>query len=198
MYTNQGYGIDPFLLQSDSSNAIAIPLTISTNARREIAFGAPGIEPTWTNYDQVQSGAAFPDAAKQRIYAVDGYVMITVNDWALATFFRLGMRLLHGVMTNFDGQLSIEAGYSMWEGTTPETINQWANAGFLREWYKAEAWQGAVGGLVSRTAYVYPIRWRSRKGISIGDDRALFLYFETDINSRDLAVFPRLRTLMGA
>jgi len=194
VYTQQGYAVDPFFLASSSANSLAIPLTISQNARREIAFGAPGIEPTWADVAQVQSGAAFPEGANQRIYAVDGCIMVTVNDWALATFFRLGMRLMHGVMGNFDGQLSVEAGYSMWEQTTPEDLNQWANAGYLREWYKAETWQGAAGGLVSRTAYVYPVRWRSQKGVRLGNDRALFLYLETDINSRELSVFSRLRT----
>lgn len=198
VYTRQGYSIDPWDLQSDSTNSVAIPLTISQNARREIAFGAPGIEPSWVDINQVQSGAAFPEGANNRIYAVDGYVLIAAQDWAISTFFRLGMRLMHGVMGNFDGQLSIEAGYSMWEGTTPESIEQWANAGYLKEWYKAETWSGGgTTGLVTRTAFVYPIRWRSRAGVRLGNDRALWLYMETDINSRALIVFPRLRTLVG-
>lgn len=197
VYTNQGYSIDPGYVEYGSVNALAIPLTYSQNARRQIAFGQVGIEPTWADYDQVQSGAAFPEGAGQRIYAVDGYIIVRPNDWALATFFRLGMRLMHGVMSNFDGLLSVEAGYSMWEGTTPETINQWANAGFLREWYKSEEWQGQAGGLVSRNSFVYPVRWRSRRGVRLGNDRAMWLYLESDFNSRALSVWPRLRTLVS-
>jgi len=198
VYTRHGYLIDPYLLQSNSTNALAIPLTVSQNARRVITWGAPGIEPTWADADQVQSGAALPEGAQMRLYGVDGYIIMQPNDWAISTFFRVGVRLLHGVQSNFDGQLSIEAGYSMWEQTTPDDIQQWANAGFLREWYKAEQWSGAgTTGFAIRTQFVYPIRWRSNRGVKVGNDRALYLYMESDQNSREMIVWTRLRTLVG-
>lgn len=198
VYTNEGYSSGGASLQNDPSSAIAIPLTVSQNARQIIAHGTPGNEPIWADLTQYQSSAAVPETGNQVVYAVDGYVICQAQDWALATFFRLGMRLMHGEQDPGSGDLVTTAAFSMWEGISPWDINMVANIGFLREWYKAETWQGAVGGLVTRTAYVYPIRWRSRRGLRLAPDRALYLYMETATNSRGLDVWPRLRTRMGA
>jgi len=197
VYTHQAYPVDNLSLAPSSVGAMAIPLTISQNARRELAFGSPGIEPVWADQNQVQSGAAFPEGGGLRVYAAECTLIVLPQDWALSTFFRLGIRLMHQVMTNFDGEMSIEAGYSMWEATTPESVNQWANAGFLREWYKAEFWTGSAGGLITRTHFVYNLRWRSQRGVRLGNDRALYLYLETDFNSRELSIWPRCRALVS-
>jgi len=198
VYNRSAYAVDPLFLQSGSVNALALPLTISQNARREIVFGAPGVEPNWGDIFQVQSGAAMPTESKQRVYTVEATVMVVPQDLATSTFFRLGVRLLHGVQDNLSGELSAEAGYSMWEDTTATgTIAEWANAGFLREWYEQEVFSTAIAGLVARAGFRYRYRWQSRRGITLGNDRALYLYLETDINSRDLSIFPRVRTLCG-
>jgi len=198
VYNRSAYAVDPLFLQSGSVNALALPLTISQNARREIVFGSPGIEPTWADIFQVQSGAAMPTESKQRIYAMEATLMVVPNDLAASTFFRMGTRLLHGVMDNQSGELSAEGGYSMWEDTAATgTIAEWANAGFLREWYEQEVFSTAFAGLIARAGFRYRYRWQSRRGITLGNDRALYLYMETDINSRALSVFSRVRTLMG-
>lgn len=197
VYTNDGYAIDPMSLQAGSDNAVAIGLTISQNARREMAYGSPGVEPVWADYNQVQSGAAFPEGAGMRIYGVDVTLLVLPQDWLLSTFFRLGMRLMHQEQDNADGQMVVSNGYSMFEGVTPDTINQWANAGFMKEDYKAESWQGSVGGLVTRVHFVYKMRWRSRRGLRIANDRAVYLYLESDFNSRGLTIWKRCRTLVS-
>lgn len=198
VYNRGAYPVDPVFLQSGSVNALALPLTVSQNARREILFGSPSTEPVWTDYYQTQSGAALPADSKLRVYAMEATLMVVPNDLAASTFFRLGTRLLHGVMDNQSGELSAEGGYSMWEDTAATgTIAEWANAGFLREWYEQEIFSTAFGGLIARAGFRYRYFWRSTKGITLGNDRALYLYMETDINSRALSVFPRCRALVG-
>lgn len=198
VYTTEGYSSGSVSLQNDPTGAVAVPLTISQNARYIISHGTPGTEPIWTDLTQYQSSAAVPETGHQVIYAVDGYVIVTVQDWALATFFRLGMRLLHEEQDPSSGDLVTTGTYSMWEGITPEDVNMIANRGYLKEWYKAERWEGGLSGLVTRTSFVYPIRWRSRRGIRLMPNRALFLYMETSQNSRGLDVWTRLRTRMAA
>lgn len=198
VYTRAGYPVDPIFLQSGSANTFALPLTISQNARREIVFGTPGVEPMWVDYYQVQSGAAMPEGSKLKVYAVEATLMVVPNDLAASTFFRLGTRLMHGVMDNASGELSIEGGYSMWEDTAATgTIAEWANAGFLREWYEQEIFSTSFAGLIARAGFRYRYTWRSQRGITLGNDRAMYLYMETDINSRALSVFPRCRALVG-
>lgn len=198
VYTNEGYSSGGASLQNDPTSAIAVPLTVSQNARQIIAHGSPGVEPVWVDLTQYQSSAAVPETGNQVVYQVDGCVIITIQDWALGSFFRLGMRLLHQEQDPGSGDMLSHPGYSMWEGITPWDINMVANEGYLREWYKAEVWTGSAGGLIARTAFVYPIRWRSRRGLRLAPNRALYLYMETAVNSRGLNVWPRLRTRMAA
>jgi len=198
VYTNEGYSSGFVGMAADPSNAVAVPLTVSQNARQIIAHGSPGVEPVWADLTQYQSSAAVPETGNQVVYAVDGVIMVTPADWAISTFFRLGMRLLHYEQDPGSGDMLAHAGYSMFEGITPWDINMVANEGYLREWYKFEQWNGSAGGLVARTGFVYPVRWRSRRGLSLAPNRALYLYMESAVNSRSLNILTRLRVRMSA
>lgn len=198
VYTNHGYHVDPLLLQPGAGVAIAIPMTYSQNTRRNIVFGPRGTEPVWTDDLQVQHGHALPDASRQRIYAWEGNIMIFPNDLTTGAFYRIGMRLLHGEQDSESSNLLTQPNYSMWEEPGVENLAEWANAGFLREWWDFQYVSTGSFGLISRQSANYRLRWKSNKGLSMANDRALFLYLETDFGSRELSVWTRCRTLMAS
>jgi len=198
VYTNQAYHVDPLLLQPGAATGIAVPMTISQNARRQVVYGPRGVEPVWTDDLQVQHGHALPEGSRQRIYAFEMNLMVFPNDLATNSFYRLGMRLLHGEQDSESGSLLTQPNYSMWEEPGVENIAEWANAGFLREWYDFQYVATSTFGLISRQSANYRLRWTSRKGLTIANDRALYLYLETDFGSRELSLWFRGRVLMSA
>jgi len=199
VYLQQSYGVDSVFLAPGSVGAVALPLTISQNARRHITFGTISTEPVWADQFQVQSGASMPEGSKQRVYAVEADLMVIPNDLTAGSFFRFGWRLLHGEMYNLTGELNIDAGYSMFEDTSANsTVAMYANAGFLKENRDAQYFSTAVAGLVNRAAFNYSIRWSNPRGITLGNDRAMFLWLETSAVSRELSVFAFCRTLCEA
>jgi len=198
VYQQQAYGVDTIFLGPGSVNAIALPLTVSQNARRHITSGSISTEPNWASQFVVQSGAAMPEGSKQRVFAVDGWVAIVPQDLAAGTAFTFGMRLLHQDQYPVDGEMITDAGYSMFEDTTPNVIAQYANAGFLREWWRHEVFSTAIAGLVNKASFNMRVQWRSRRGLTLGNDRALYLYMESHPGSRELTIWTRMRCLMGA
>lgn len=198
VYNEETYAA-PFALGAGQANAQAWPLVYSQNARRVVVWGEQGVEPDWLDYAQYQSGSASPELSRQRVYAVQGIVHITPQTWALGSAFVLGMRLLHYDMVPSSGRMAAAPDYTMFNpgGAPPVTAAQFANEGYLKEW-RMQEYVPAVAGIITRGRWTLPIFWQSRKGISLGNGRGLFMYFETADGSVQVNPVMYLRTLMKA
>lgn len=198
IYNAQSYSTEVYSLAAGLGSAIALPLTVSQNARRAILYGSPGVEPTWTDAYQVQAGAALPEGGRQRVYGVDFWCSATPTDLAAGSIFGLGIRLVHFEQDNPTGAALIPVEYSMWEDGAGSVPTQWANSGFLKEMRDFQLFSTAIAGLVNRSAFTYRMRWRSRRGLTLGNERGLYIYMETVPGSRSLLIRPFARTLMAA
>jgi len=196
VYNTETYAVT-YALEATPEFAQALPLTYAQNTVRQITQGLPGVEPNWIGVFEVQSGAATPTLSKQRVYGVQGWMRVSPTTWNVGSEYNLIFRLLHGEQDTENAALIIGTGYSGIINTLDMDAAQCANAGFLKEWRMAELVTNTVG-VVTRGQWMVPINWRSRKGIQLGNDRALFMYMESGAGSVDLRITPYLRTLMKA
>jgi len=196
VYSTESYS-STYTLVGGPTNAQAIPLVYSQNTTRHQMYGNAS-EPTWGNRLQLQSGAAFPDHSKQRIYAIDGWMrMAPGEDWTPGAEFEVCVRYMHGEMDTSDALLSIQTGYSAISDTADLDAAQSANAGFLKEFRYAER-VPTVAGIIARGQYMVRQPWRSMRGIQLGNDRGLFVYIEMSQGSIPMAFTLYHRTLMRA
>lgn len=188
-----------YTLEDGLAAAQAIPLTYSQNSLGVITLNTPGTEPTWNDPSQFQSGAALPAASRQRVYAVEGWLRIAPTTWNAGSEFALGLRLTHWDQDPTSGNaLPPGPAYSMWTNAgLPATVAQASNSGYLKEWRMAEL-VSATAGVVTRGQWAKHIFWQSRRGLPLGNARALYMYMETAAGSVDLRVSYFLRCLMKA
>jgi len=195
VYSTEAYS-PAYTLTAGFATAQAIPLVYSQNTTRYIMWGTAA-EPAWGNRLQLQSGAAFPDHSKQKVYAADCWLEIAPVTFTAGQEFAFGARLLHNDMDVNTAQMVVQTGYSMWSNTADLDAAQAANAGYLKEMRMSEL-VPSVAGLVNRGRWMKRFFWSSQRGITLGNDRGLFLFMESLTGSVVLRVRLYCRTLMAA
>lgn len=196
MYHPQAYSGIVLALSNGVLNPIAIPLTFSQNTRKLGVGGAPGILPA-AGVDTTPRWSAIPEGSRQRVYAVQGTLLFSISDLGVGSFYQLGVRLAHFEQDPDTQQALAPAGYGMMVGTAEMTAGDCANIGFLKEWRRNDLTSN-VTYVVSRAMFRIDIFWRSRRGITLGNDRALYLWLESIAGSNDMTVRSYVRVLMGA
>lgn len=196
VYTGAAYSGLNWTLTAGIAGALAFPLTYSQNARKLAVHGPLNALPGVGN---LESWAAIPEGGAQRIFAVDGGIYVDANTWNVGSSFKVGWRLKVFEQDPLDGTALTAPFYSMYTDNTPNgvTIATSANEGYLREKHWSVA--NVAGTVVTTTSSWYvPIRWRSQRGITLGNNTALFLYLESATGSITLRGHNRMRTLMRA
>jgi len=195
-YNTFAYDGTAFALSNGVLNPVALPLTIAQNTRKVPIGAAPGVIPG-AGTANWQRGSAVPEGSRQRVYAVQGTLLFSISDLAVGSFYQLGVRLVHFEQDADTIQALAPAGYSMMVGTAELMCGDSANIGFLWERRRNDL-TSSVAGVVSRAMFRMDISWRSRRGITLGNERALYLWLETIAGSNDMTVRPYVRVLMGA
>lgn len=196
VYGQFGYDGTAGALSNGVLNPVALPLTVSQTARKMPMGGAPGVIPP-TGISNWPRGSAVPEGSRQRIYAVQGTVLFSISDLAVGSFYQLGCRLVHFEQDADTMQGLAPAGYSMMVDTLGGTAADHANGGFLWERRRNDL-TSSVAGVVSRAMFRVDVFWRSRRGLTLGNDRALFFWMETIAGSNDMTFRSYIRVLMGA
>lgn len=195
IYLENSYGSGDTTLAAGIAASIAFPLTVSQNTRRYVFGGTPNILPAFTAY---RSWASIPEGSKMRVYAVDGEIRLTPSTWNVGDSFTMGWRLMHGPQEASTGDLLVDLAYSMFTrlAAADEHPSMWANAGFLKE--KRFSIANVSGTAVTASGVWHlPIRWRSSRGVTIGNDRCLAVYLESTLGSIQLRASPWLRALVS-
>jgi len=188
-WTYLEYGTGPYALSNGVLNPTALPLTFSQNARKLAVGGdATGTIP---GAGQWHRWSTIPEGSLQRMYAVRGTLLFSISDLAVGSFYQLGVRLVHAEQDPTTLQMLAPGGYSMMVNTNDMTCGDSANIGFLWERRRNDL-TSSVAGVVSRAMFRIDVNWQSRKGLTIGNDRALFMWIESIAGSNDMTVRPYL------
>jgi len=180
---------------SGPGNPGIFPLTVSQNQRMIALAGTPGAVPLGATY---QSWAAIAEGGHQRVYAVEGHIDMDPTTWNVGQSFRVGWRLLYEQINPTTGGFLLPTGYSMWlNSAAGGTVAQFANSGFLKEGYLSDA-NIAGTAVTSRGTWRLPIRWSSKRGVRLSDDRAILLWVESAAGSITLRLLPRMRALVAS
>jgi len=194
-WTYLEYGTGPYALSNGVLNPTAIPLTFSQNARKLAVGGdATGTIPA---AGQWHRWSTIPEASHQRIYQVRGTMLFSISDLGVGSFYQLGCRLVHAEQDPDTLQMLAPGGYSMMVSTVAMTCGDSANIGFLWERRRNDLTSN-VTYVVSRAMFRVDVFWSSRRGLSLGNDRALYMWLETIAGSNDMTVRPYLATLQAA
>jgi len=196
VYHPQGYSGIANALSNGVLNPTAVPLTISQNSRKVIVGGAAGADPG-PGVDSLPRWSAIPEGSKTRVYAVQGTVLFSISDLAVGSFYQLGCRLVHAEQDPDTQQMLAPAGYSMMVGTVEMTLGDSANIGFLWERRRNDL-TSSVAGVVSRAMFRIDIAWYSKRGLTLGNDRAIYLWLETIAGSNDMTFRSYVRVLMAS
>jgi len=198
VYTDGAYGgpTELWTLNAGLAGALAFPLTLSQNSRKldqagPLGAAAPAAERV--------SWAGIPEGGQQRVYAVDGQVLISAGTWNVGSALQLGWRLKVFEQDPFDNTALTAPFYSMFVDNLPAGVSvaTTANEGFLREGFMNLA--NIAGTVVTTTsAWVLRIRWRSKTGIRLANNNALFLYLESAAGSITVRGNNRMRVLMAS
>jgi len=195
VYNELSYMSSTSTLNSGASNGIAFLLASSQSAKRVQLFGSQSVLGVPS---QIQSWASIPQGGTDRVYAVQGWAVITPNTWNIGDSFILSMRLLHGEQDDVGGGWLAPIGYSSWANSVGViTPAQFANGGYLKEKVFV---QGNISGtaVTSSGLWSVPFLWTSKRGVRMGPNRGLFMYMETAVGSIALRMRCRFRTLMSA
>jgi len=191
-WTYLEYGTGPYALSNGVLNPTAIPLTLSQNTRKFVYGGDAVSAPTTTGrWSQI------PEGSRQRVYQVRGTMLFSISDLAVGSFYQLGCRLVHAEQDPNTLQMLAPGGYSMMVSTNDMTCGDSANIGFLWERRRNDL-TSAVAGVVSRAMFRVDVFWQSRRGLTLGNDRALYMWVESIAGGNDMTLRPYLATLMAA
>lgn len=196
VYTDAAYSSNSWTLNAGLAGALAFPVTISQNSRKLIQAGPLQANPLAA---EIMSWAGIPEGGAQRIYAVDGSILVSAATWNVGSALQFGWRLKVFEQDPLDNTALTAPFYSMFVDNLPAGVDvaTSANEGYLKEHYVNIS--NIAGTVVTTTsAWVFPIRWRSQKGITIGNNRALFLYLEAAGGSITVRGINRVRALMRA
>jgi len=194
-WTYLEYGTGPYALSNGVLNPTAIPLTFSQNARKvavggDATGGIPGAG-QWHRWSTI------PEGSRQRIYQVRGTILFSISDLAVGSFYQLGCRLVHAEQDPDTLQMLAAGGYSMMVNTNAMTCGDSANIGFLWERRRNDL-TSSVAGVVSRAMFRVDVFWSSRRGLTLGNERALYMWIESIAGSNDMTFRPYLATLQAA
>lgn len=191
-YTDDAYSPNTSIsIVAGIAGLVGIPLSYSDNAIRVGIFGQAGVAPPIAAW---RGGYVVPEGGRNRCHAVEGWLYFIPDTWAVGQNFLMGARLLHLPMDPTTGQALVTTQYSLHSATTGHTPAEHANSGFLKEWLIQDA-NIAGTAVTARGAWLLRIQWRSAKGITFSNDRALIMAIESRVGSIGMRVIPRLRSL---
>jgi len=194
VYNEMAYNSAETTVGPGAGNAVGLPLTVSQSARRIATWGLETAVPAVGDY---QSWAAIPEGGEQRVHAVEAHLMVRPSIWAAGNVVRIGFRLMLARMDATDGSMLLDPLYRFWQQAAGDTMHvaQFANAGFMREHVLYEVFGDNAQGWHVR------MKWRSRRGLRIMDDYAVFVYMEGSAafpgTSVTGFVVPRCRALVS-
>jgi len=201
VYVDGSYAERTAVLNPGIAGVLTFPLSISQSARKLISAGPVegGLAAGAGTMPFLTSWAAIPEGGMQRIFAVDGCIMYRPNAWNIGNSLRLGWRLVVLDQDSLDLSGYTTPFYSMFVNNVANGFNvaTGANEGFLKEDYFDIANISGTA-VTSSGAWKIPIRWRSQRGIRLGDSRALYLYVESAGGSVIGQILSRVRTLQSA
>jgi len=200
-YVDGSYSERTFAITAGPAGVITLPLTISQSARKLLTAGPVegGLVAGLGTMPFLSSWAGIPEGGMQRVFGVQGTLMIRPNTWNIGNNLRLGWRLLVLDQDSFDLSGYTTPFYSMFVNNLANGFNvaTGANEGFLREGYLDIA---NISGTAVTANAAWQIRFGVRipRGIRLGDSKALYLYLEAASGSVTLTCLPRLRCLQSA
>lgn len=201
VYVDGSYSERTTTLNPGPAGVITFPLSLSQSARKMLSAGPVegGLVAGLGTMPFLTSWAGVAEGGMQRIFAVDGCLMFRPNTWNIGNSLRLGWRLVVLDQDSFDLSGFTTPFYSMFVNNINNGFNvaTGANEGFLKEdFFEIANISGTA--VTASGAWKLPIRWRSQRGIRLGDSRALYLYVESAAGSVVGTMLPRMRTLQSA
>lgn len=190
IYTGFGYAAAASTAAPGPAGALAFALSYSQNARRLSGFGAPGVAPvagTWAGWEGI------PEGSQQRCYEVQGQLDVGPVTWAVGNEFMCGWRLLFQEQSPDDALMLADPDYSMFSNGVSNTIRQIANSGFLKE-SRFTMSNVATSAVTNSGRWLLNVHWKSERGVRIGNNQAMFLWFEVSTGSVSVRMRPYVRS----
>jgi len=194
IYNDDSYSAPALEFAAGEANIIAFPLSYSDNARRIHLYGS-NLQPA-EELDNYRGWYAIPEGSKQKCFEVDAFVRLDPATWTIGQSFTVCMRLAHFEQDPETGAALLVPDYSTGAqsdiagNVTPAAH---ANSGFLKEMRMSQA--NISGTAVSsRGNWELKMHWRSERGITLGNNRALFMLIESVFGSITLRARPWIRS----
>jgi len=192
IYTRFAYTTNSTTMTPGVAGALAVPLSYAQNTRRLAPFGPTGVAPAagvWVGWE------AIPEGSKQQCFEVDGELMLIPNTWNVGNSFLMGWRLMYGEQQSSTADQFLDPEYHMFDAAAAPNTSaaQWANAGYMKEGYFNIS-NIAGTAITSSGAWKVPIKWKSRRGVTLNNAFSVFLYLESAIGSINMRIIPRLRS----
>lgn len=175
-----------FKVLYDSRNHLAVMAGMVTTATAENVL---------TSF--TRAGRA--EGRKPVIYAVEGFVHLQPDTWAIGSTMRIGWRLGVFEQEAQTGLASVDGAYSMWadqaaSGTPFNTVAMFANTG---RWVREGRIIREFATTNNMTDFYIVPRWRSRRGVALRENEMFGLYIEVGASGVATRTQSWLRTLVS-